>query len=162
MHVCADAIKISCFHRCNPSISCPPVCITPPSLTWFLFFHPPIPPPLHFFFYVHLSLTMGGLRLLHVGGVGLLGVIAGPGAHRNIQINAVTCLPLKSVFHLSKPTDAGRARGDDQLCDCLTFLFSRSLNTQQWFKYAAVTERRRAGMFLRGFAALMAACLYNQ
>lgn len=42
-------------------------------------------------------LTMGGLRLLHVRGVGFLRVIASPGAHRNIQINAVTRLILKSL-----------------------------------------------------------------
>lgn len=88
-----------------------------------------IPPSLHFFFFVHFPLTMGGLRLLHVGGVGFLRVIAGPGAQRNIQINAVTRLPLKSVFHLLNPTDEGRAQGS--MISCLTFVFSSE------FKYTS-------------------------
>lgn len=84
-------------------------------------------PPLHFFFlFWPLFLTMGGLRLLHIGVVGLLRVIAGPGAQKNMQISAVTWSCLKPVFHVTDPADAGRRPGyhrakcSDQ-CYCLTF-----------------------------------------
>lgn len=63
-------------------------------------------------------LTMGGLRLLHVRGVGFLRVIASPGAHRHIQINAVTRLILKSLFHLLIPTEACRVQSS--MIGCLT------------------------------------------
>lgn len=110
--------KYLCFHQSNSSISQPAClrCYIPPTLTY-LSLHPfPYPPPyLHFFLSVHFPLTMGGLRLLHVVGVSFLRVIAGPGAHRNIQINAMVSLPLKSVLN---PTDAGRVQ--DSRISCLT------------------------------------------
>lgn len=62
-------------------------------------------------------LTMGGLRLLHVRGVGFLMVIASPGAHRNIQINAVTRLIPKSLFQLLNPTDACRVQSSMKALD---------------------------------------------
>lgn len=85
----ADEIKnmpASCIPASNPSISAP---IIPPSfIYWPLYLFrflsstqivsPPAPRlPLLICF----SLTVGGLRHHHVVGVGLLGVIAGPGAH---------------------------------------------------------------------------------
>lgn len=62
------------FHQSNPSIQpCLSPSLLPLSLTHFL--------PT-FLRLCMVSLTMGGLRLLHVGGVGFLRVIAGPVAHR--------------------------------------------------------------------------------
>lgn len=118
--LCADEIQISLL----PSIQSLNLHYSSLSRLLAFFYLLPYPSPsLPFFLFVLFSpLTMGGLRLLHVGGVGFLRVIAGPGAHRNIQINAVTWSPLKSGFHLSNPDVCSShmwGHRSTKLCDLL-------------------------------------------
>lgn len=90
-----------CWHDTNiPTIPIvQPHCLHYFSLSQILYLFPLFSLPSVFFSFSLLSLTMGGLRLLQVGGGGFLRVIAGPVAHRDIQISDVRWLSLKSVFH---------------------------------------------------------------